>query len=180
MRAFAALLLIGLAAALAAPAPAQTDDPPHPAAPGPVPPPRDAPWPPANAGCGDDGPTMSVAPPTVRLTSDTLRLTPKGGVRIRLRGNQTAAMFVKISQVGGMRVGGTQSGTYTCTVPGNFINSHPLSDYGRRLVRRHGRLAVKLTFRIINGSGVTNKRVLLGVIRPEPAPTRATEIQKIS
>jgi hypothetical protein len=26
---------------------------------------------------------------------------------------------------------------------------------------------VKLTFRIINGSGVTNKRVLSGVIKPE-------------
>ena len=27
--------------------------------------------------------------------------------------------------------------------------------------------AAKLTFRIINGSGVTNKRVLSGVIKPE-------------
>jgi len=40
-------------------------------------------------------------------------------------------------------------------------------DAGRKVVRRHGRLAVKLTFRIINGSGVTNKRVLSGVIKPE-------------
>jgi len=49
----------------------------------------------------------------------------------------------------------------------SFTNSQRLSDYGRKIVRRHGRLAVKLTFRIINGSGVTNKRVLSGVIKPE-------------
>jgi hypothetical protein len=97
----------------------------------------------------------------------TLRLTPRAGVRIRLAGNQTAAMFVKIVQVGGKRVGGTQRGTYDYTAPGNFISPHPLSDYGRKLVRRHGSLAVRLTFRIINGSGVTSKRVLSGIIRPE-------------
>jgi hypothetical protein len=167
MRTFAALVIVGMTAAVTAPASGQTNDPAHPASPGPVPPPLDAPWPPANAGCGDNGPSMRVTPPTVRLTSATLRLTPRAGVRIRLAGNQTAAMFVKIAQVGGKRVGGTQRGTYDCTAPGNFISPHPLSDYGRKLVRRHGSLAVKLTFRIINGSGVTNKRVLSGIIRPE-------------
>lgn len=136
-------------------------------APGPVPPPLDAPWPPANAGCGENGTTKSDFAPTVGLTSATLRLTPRGGVRIRLRGNQTAAMFVKIAQVGGKRVGGTPRWTYNCAAPANFTNSQRLSDYGRKLVRRHGRLAVKLTFRIINGSGATNKRVLSGVIKPE-------------
>ena len=167
MRTFAALLLIGMSAALAAPALAQTDAPPTPAAPGPVPPPLDAAWPPANAGCGENGPSMSTVPPTVRLTSAILRMTLSGRVRIRLRGNQIAAMFVKIAQVGGKRLGGTQRGTYNCTAPGSFDNSPLLSDYGRKLVRRHGRLAVKLTFRIINGSGVTDKRVLSGVIRPQ-------------
>jgi hypothetical protein len=167
MRTFAALLLIGMTAALTAPALAQTSPPPNPPAPGPEPPALDAPWPPANAGCGDNGPSMSATPPTVSLTSATVRMSPRGGVRIRLRGNQTAAMSVKIAQVGGKRLAGTERGTYNCTVPGNFTNSHPFSAYGRNLVRRHGRLAVKLTFRIINGSGVTNKRVLSGIIRPE-------------
>lgn len=167
MRAFAALLLIGMTAALAAPALAQTNDPANPTAPGPVPPPLDAPWPPANAGCGENGPTTSDIEPTVRLTSATLRLTPRGGVRLRLHGNQTAAMFVKIAQVGGKRVGGSARGSYNCTAPGSFTNSQRLSDYGRKLVRRHRRLAVKLTFRIINGSGATNKQVLSGVIKPE-------------
>ncbi len=167
MRSFTAVLLMSMTAALTAPALAQTNDPANPSAPGPVPPPLDAPWPPAIAGCGENGSTSSDIRPTVRLTSATLRLTPRGGVRIRLRGNQTAAMFVKIAQIGGKRVGGTDRGVYSCTVPGSFISSQRLSDYGRKLVRRHGRLAVKLTFRIINGSGVTNKRVLSGVIKPE-------------
>jgi len=127
----------------------------------------DALWPPANAGCGDDGSSVSAVPPTVSLASATLRVTPRGGVRIRLRGNQTAAMFVKIAQVGGKRLGGTELGSYNCAVPGDFTNAQPLSTYGRRLVRRRGRVAVKLTFRIINGSGVTKKRVLSAVIRPE-------------
>lgn len=167
MRSFVALLLIGMTAVLTAPALAQTNDPANPMAPGPVPLPLDAPWPPANAGCGENGSTRSDDQPTVRLTSATLRLTPRGGVRIRLRGNQTAAMFVKIAQVGGTRVGGSERGSYNCAAPGSFTNSQGLSDYGRKLVGRHGRLAVKLTFRIINGSGVTNKRVLSGVIKPE-------------
>lgn len=165
MRSFAALVLIGLTAALTAPALAQTNDPANPAAPGPVSPPLDAPWPPANAGCGENGTTKSDIAPTVRLTSATLRLTPRG-VRIRLRGSQTAAMFVKIAQVGGKRVGGTTAGSYTCTTPRNSVIAPSLSAYGRKLVRRHGRLAVKITFRLINGSGVTNKRVLSGVIMP--------------
>jgi len=167
MRTFAALLLIGMIAALAAPALAQTNDPANPVAPGPVPPPLDALWPPANAGCGENATTKSDIQPTVRLTSATLRLTPRGGVRIRLRGDQTAAMFVKLAQVGGKRVGGTERGSYNCAAPGTFTNSQRLSDYGREIVRRHGRLVVKLTFRIINGSGITNKRVLSGVIKPE-------------
>ena len=55
-------------------------------------------WPPANSGCGDDGPTMSSSRPTVRLTSTTMRLRDTGRVRIHLRGNQTAAMTVTIAQ----------------------------------------------------------------------------------
>ena len=124
-------------------------------------------WPPASSGCGDDGPTMSSSRPTVRLTSTTLRLRDTGRVRIHLRGNQTAATTVTIAQVGGKRVGGTRAGGYTCTTPRNGIVALPLNAYGRRLVQRHGRLAVKITFRLINGSGVTNKRVLPGVIKPE-------------
>ena len=122
MRTFAALLLIGMIAALTAPALAQTNYPANPTAAGPVPPPLDALWPPANAGCGENGTTKSDIQPTVRLTSATLRLTPRGGVRIRLRGGQTAAMFVKLAQVGGKRVGGTERGSYNCTAPGNFIH----------------------------------------------------------
>jgi hypothetical protein len=121
--------------------------------------------PPARSGCGD-GSTISDRRPTVRLTSTTLRLRDTGHVRIYLRGNQTAAMTVKIAQVGGKRVGGTTAGTYTCTTPGNGLVAVPLDAYGRKLVRRDGRLPVTLTFRLINGSGVTNKRVLSGVIKP--------------
>lgn len=123
--------------------------------------------PPANSGCGDDGPTKSDIQPTVRLTSATLRLRDSGRVRISVRGSQTAAMTVKIAQVGGKRVGGTSAGSYTCTTPRNSVIAPSLNAYGRKLVRRHGRLAVKVTFRLINGSGVTNKRLLSGVIKPE-------------
>ena len=76
-------------------------------------------------------------------------------------------MTVKIAQVGGKRVGGTAAGGYTCTTPRNTVIAPSLNAYGRKLVRRHGRLAVKITFRLINGSGVTTKRVLSGVIKPE-------------
>jgi hypothetical protein len=124
-------------------------------------------WPPANSGCGDDGPTKSVAEPTVRLTSATLRLRDSGRVRLSVRGNQTAAMTVKIAQAGGKRVGGTTAGSYTCTTPENSVVAAPLNTYGRTLVQRHGRLAVKITFRLINGSGVRNTRVLSGVVKPE-------------
>jgi hypothetical protein len=148
MRPRGALLLVGLTVALAANASA-------------------AEFPPANSGCGDDGPTMSESRPTVRLTSAALRLRDTGRVRIHLRGNQTASMTVRIAQVGGRRVGGTNPGGYTCTTPRESIVAAPLNAYGRRLVRRHGRLAVKLAFRLINGSGVTNTRVLSGVIKPE-------------
>ncbi len=122
--------------------------------------------PPANFGCGDDGPTKSDSQPTVRLTSATLRLRDSGRVRISVRGNQTAAMTVKIAQLGGKRVGGTAADSYTCTTPRNSVVAPSLNAYGRKLVRRHGRLAVKITFRLINGSGVTSKRVLWGVIKP--------------
>jgi hypothetical protein len=123
--------------------------------------------PPANAGCGDDGLTTSDSQPSVRLTSATLRLRETRRVRIFVRGTQTAAMTVTIAQVGGKRVGGTSAGGYTCTTPSNSIVALPLNAYGRKLVQRRGRLAVKITFRLINGSGVTNKRLLSGVIKPE-------------
>ncbi len=166
MRTFAALLVVATTAGLTVPALAQTNDPANPTAPGPVPPPLDAAWPPVNVGCGENGTTKSDIQPTVRLTSATLRLTRRGGVGIRLRGNQTAAMFVKIAQVGGKRVGGTAAGSYTCTTPRNSVIAPSLNAYGRKLVRRRGRLRVRITFRLINGTGVTNTRVLSGVIRP--------------
>ncbi|MDP1847603.1 MAG: hypothetical protein Q8K79_07420 [Solirubrobacteraceae bacterium] len=167
MRTFAALLLIGMTAALAASAPAQTNDPANPTAPGPVPSPLDAPYPPAHAGCGEGGLTASQNRPTVRLASATLRLRDTGNVRIFVRANQSSATKVKIAQVGGKRVGGTVPGSYTCANPEKILVSAPLNNYGRKLVRRHGRLAVKITFRLINGSGITNKRVLSGVVKPE-------------
>ena len=120
----------------------------------------------ANAGCGDDGPTMSPNRPTVRLTSATVRLRVTRA-RIFVRGNQTAGMIVKIAQVGGKTVGGTPHGTYTCATPEAGVVSTSLNGYGRKLVRRHGRLAVKLTFRLINGSGVRHNRVWSAVIKPE-------------
>ncbi len=45
--------------------------------------------------------------------------------------------------------------------------SLPLNAYGRKLVERHGRLAVKLTFSLVNGSGMRDYRILSGVIRHE-------------
>lgn len=123
--------------------------------------------PPVNSGCGDDGPTVSDVTPTLRLTSATLRLRDSGRVRVFVRGTQTAAMTVKIVQVGGKRVGGTSAGGYTCTTPGSSVVALALGAYGRKLVRRHGRLAVKITFRLVNGSGFRNTRVLSGVIKPE-------------
>lgn len=123
--------------------------------------------PPARSGCGDDGPTMSATPPTVRLASSTLRLRSTGHVRVHVRGTQTAAMTVKIAQAGGRRIGGTRPGTYTCATPHDGIVAVPLSGFGRRLVHRHGRLTVKVTFRLTNGSGVTSTRVQSAVIRPE-------------
>jgi hypothetical protein len=122
-------------------------------------------FPPANAGCGDNGLTQSQHRPTVTLTSATLRLRYTGHARIFLRGNQTAAMTVKIAQVGGKRVGGTPAGGYTCAIPEAGTVAVPISAYGRKLVRRHGRLAVKMTFRLINGSGVKHIRVWSAVIK---------------
>lgn len=167
MRSVAAVLFVGMTGALASPALAQTGDPANPTAPGPVPPALDAPWPPANSGCGEDGPTRSEKRPTVTLASPVLRLTRTGVLRIRLRGNQTAAMFVKVAQIGRKRMAGTERGSYTCTTPGNFTYSTRLSDYGRKIVRRHGELSARLRFRLINGSGVTHIRDWNSVIRPE-------------
>ena len=171
MRTSAALLLVGLTGALAASASAQTNDPSNPTAPGPVPPSVNALFPPAGAGCGENGLTRSQNRPTVRLTSTTFPVrgtnTGVGGrVRIPIRATQTAASNVKIAQVGGKRVGGTIGG-YICTEPTKRTASVAVNGYGAKLVKRHGRLAVKVTFRLINGSGVTHTRVWSGVIRPE-------------
>jgi hypothetical protein len=170
MRTRAALLLVGVTAALAASASAQTNDPSNPTAPGPVPPSMTAVFPPAGAGCGENGLTRSQNRPTVTLTSTTFPVrgtkTGVGGrVRIPIRANQTAASNVKIAQVGGKHVGGSVG--YICTEPTKRTASVDLNGYGARLVQRHGRLAVKVTFRLINGSGVTHTRVWSGVIRPE-------------
>lgn len=151
MRIHVLIPTLGLTGVLATSASAQTDDT----------------FPPANAGCGAWGMAMTQTPPTVTVTS--LRLRDTGRVRIGVRGNQTAATTVKIAQVGGKQVGGTLPGTYTCTRRDvNVIStmSVPLNAYGRKLVRRHGRLPVKLTFRLINGSGVKHKRVVSSVIKP--------------
>ena len=151
MRSHVLISTLGLTGVLAASALAQTNDS----------------FPPANAGCGAWGMAMTHTPPTVMVTS--LRLRDTGRVRIGVRGNQTAATTVNIAQVGGKRVGGTLPGRYTCTRRDvNVIStmSVPLNAYGRKLVRRHGRLVVKVTFRLINGSGVTNRLVLSGVMKP--------------
>ena len=130
-------------------------------------PPASAAGPPASAqGCGEEGLTETRKRPTVTLTSATMRLRETGRARIFLRGTQTAAMTVKVSQVGGKRIGGTPSGGYTCATPDAGFVAVPITAYGRRLVRRHGRLAVKLTFRLINGSGVRHTRVWSAVITP--------------
>lgn len=84
-----------------------------------------------------------------------------------MRGNQVAATKVRIAQVGGRRVGGTEPRSFTCAAPRNSVISIPINAYGRKLVRRNGRLAVKITFRLINGSGVKHARVWSGVIKPE-------------
>jgi hypothetical protein len=152
MRIHALLPTLALAGVLATSAFAQADDL----------------FPPVNAGCGAYGMAMSQNRPTVRVTS--LRLRDTGQVRIGVRGNQTAATKVRIAQDGGRRVGGTPADGYTCTRPDVNTTSRisvPLNAYGRKLVRRHGRLPVKVTFRLINGSGVTNTRVVSGVITPE-------------
>lgn len=125
-------------------------------------------WPPANSGCGEDGPTSSSDRPTVALTSRALRLGDTGRVRAQVRGDQTAATTVTITQAGGKRVGGTVAGTYTCATPARAVVSLPINDYGRKLVRRHGRLEVTLTFRLVNGSGVQSTVRRSAVIRPMP------------
>lgn len=121
--------------------------------------------PPTNSGCGQSGPTHSDARPTAALASKMLTLRYTGQVRVRVRGDQTAAATVAITQAGGRRVGGTPSGRYTCTTPGESIVSLPLNSYGRALVRRHGQLRVQLTLHLVNGSGMRNTVRLAGVIR---------------
>lgn len=124
-------------------------------------------WPPANSGCGDDGPTQSASVPTVRLTSASLRLRDTGRARIYLRGNQTAAMTVTIAQVGGKRVGGTTpANTPAPPRPGTaswLRRSMPTaaSSCGEMAGWRS-----RSPSGLINGSGATNTRVLSGVIRP--------------
>jgi hypothetical protein len=100
--------------------------------------------------------------PTVRLTSTTFPMRAEAGqastgrVRIPVHANQIAATKVKLAQVRGKRVGGTAGGSYTCTEPTKHTVSVALDAFGVKLVRRHHRLAVKVTFRLINGSGVTH------------------------
>lgn len=124
-----------------------------------------APAPPINAGCGRSGMTHSAAEPTVSLASSALTLRYYGEVHGVVRGSQTAAVTVSMKQAGGRLVGGTTGHTYTCTVPNRSSVSLPLNIYGRTLVRRHGRLAVRLTLQLVNGSGVRNTVHLSGVIR---------------
>lgn len=131
------------------------------------PPAEAAQLPPANSGCGEYGPTRSDARPTASLSSRTLTLRYTGRVRMAVRGNQTAAATVSITQAGGRRVGGTQSATYTCTTPGRSVVALPLNSYGRALVRRHGQLRVRLILHLVNGSGVRSTVRLVGVIRRE-------------
>lgn len=121
--------------------------------------------PPANSGCGQSGPTHSDARPTAALASKTLTLRDTSRVRVLVRGDQTAAVTVAITQAGGRRVGGTASGRYTCTTPGKSIVSLPLNRYGSALVRRHGELRVRLTLHLVNRSGTRNTIRLAGVIR---------------
>jgi len=148
MRLPVVLVIVGLAGSLASPASA-------------------ADWPPAASGCGEDGPTKSSEPPTLTRISSTLVLRYTGDARMYVRGTQTAAMTVSIAQAGGRRVGGTPRGGYTCSDPTYSRLALPLNSYGRKLVRRHGRLRVSVVFRIVNGSGVTNTVRSSGVIRPE-------------
>jgi hypothetical protein len=131
-------------------------------------PPTPATAPPVASGCGDDGPTMSASRPTMTLPR-TLTLRSTGRVRIVLTSaSQTAAATVKLAQAGGRRVGGTAPGTHTCTngARASSTVSVPLDAYGRRLVRRHGHLRVRVTLNLVNGSDVTNRVRGLAVIRP--------------
>ena len=167
------LVMVGLSGAVVGPAWAQEPDALLDSG-GPVSAPPNSAFPPAGSGCGDDGLTQSASRPTLTLTSATLPLRDTGRVRIYIRGTQTAAMTVKMAQVGGRRVGGTNPGGYTCTTSGTSVVAPALNAYGRKLVARHGRLAVKLTFRLVNGSGVRHTRVWSGVIRPAGDVTART------
>ncbi|MEJ7894376.1 MAG: hypothetical protein WKF94_17235 [Solirubrobacteraceae bacterium] len=119
------------------------------------------------AGCGENGPTKSEEKPTARLPS-TMVLRYTGSVRMRVTGtNQIAGATVRLIQRGGRKVGGTASGTYTCIDPAYKTTGAPLTDYGRRLVRRHGSLQVTVVFHLINGSGVTNTIERKATIRLE-------------
>lgn len=120
-------------------------------------------------GCRDFGSAAPTADkPTVSLASSTLTLRNKDRVRVRIvvRGNQATQATVSIAQPGGRLVGGTDRGTYTCTFPDSSVVSLPLNSYGRALVRRHRKLSVRLTWQLVNGSGVRNTVRLSGVVRP--------------
>ncbi len=80
-----------------------------------------------------------------------------GSVRMRVTGaNQTAGATVRLTQRGGRKVGGTASGRTLAPFPTPADIGVPLTDYGRRLVERHGSLQVTVVFHLINGSGLTN------------------------
>ncbi len=125
-------------------------------------------WPPSGpSGCGEL--TRSDEKPFVSVLRDGwLRYT--GKARIFLPSStQQAAATVSITQAGGRRIGGTLGFMYTCTPapagPSAYV-ALPITDYGRRLIRRHGRLSVTVTLRILNGSNVRNVVRQRVTIRP--------------
>ncbi|MCP9491566.1 MAG: hypothetical protein MSC31_17075 [Solirubrobacteraceae bacterium MAG38_C4-C5] len=83
-------LIVAALAALGAPAAHAASDP-------------GATWPPANSGCGEEGPTMSTEAPTMGLSSAELRLRDTGRVRAQVQGDQTAATTVTITQADSSR-----------------------------------------------------------------------------
>jgi hypothetical protein len=93
----------------------------------------------------------------VQLVSTMLTVGDTGRVRMLVYGgDQTAAATVSITQESGRTVGATPSGGYTCTTAGESTILLPLNHYGRALVRRHGNIGVRLTWQLVNGSGVRN------------------------
>jgi hypothetical protein len=131
--------------------------------------PASADLPPTNSGCGEAGSTKTDVRPNVTFgQSMTLRYTRRARL-VLTNANQTAAATVRVVQAGGRRVGGTPAGGYTCISDDQTRSAVaiPINEYGRRLVKRNGRLRVTVTFRIVNGSGVTNTVRGTAVIRPE-------------